>query len=173
MSRQIRVLGCAIAVAAVLGSAASAAAKTYQVAGRQIVTNEETGASIMRGGLIGTWTLTGFTEDADPATPLQGSGTEAFTGCVNRNRDRSCNGDPKGTLALSFDYWASFDGDALTWGSCYHPIASGTGAFEGAQGVLMFVDSPTPKGVRTRYIGTVTTAGGASARAAALPGGCG
>src|SRR3954447_15631629 len=158
MSRRIWVLSSAVAVAAALVPAvpAAGAGKTYRVAGRQIVTNEETGASIVRGGLRGTWNVTGFTEDTDPATPLQGSGTEQFAGCLDRARDRSCKGDPKGTLDLSFLYWATIDGGALVWGSCYHPITAGTGAFKGARGVFMFVDSPTANGVNTRYIGTIT-----------------
>jgi hypothetical protein len=174
MFRRIWVLGSVLAVTAALASAASAAGKTYQVAGRQIVTDEQTGASIVRGGIRGTWDLTGFTEDTDPATPLQGTGTEHFAGCLNRNHDHSCKGDPKGTLDLSFEYWAVINGGALVWGSCYHPITSGTGAFKGAQGVFMMVDSPTPNSVKTRYIGTITLAGGhRTASAAAVPAACG
>ena len=43
---------------------------------------------------------------------------------------------------------------------------SGTGAFAGAQGVLAFVDSPTSKGVSTRYIGSLTLKRAGSARKA-------
>ncbi|MBA3406764.1 MAG: hypothetical protein H0U06_01680, partial [Solirubrobacterales bacterium] len=42
---------------------------------------------------------------------------------------------------------------------CFHPVVQGTGDFAGAQGVLMFVDSPTKQGVKTNYIGTLTLAG--------------
>src|SRR4051794_12519924 len=162
MFRRIWVLLAASALAA-LAVAAPAAAKTYRVAGKQIVTNEETGASIVRGGLVGTWDVTGFEPDADPATPLQGTGTELFTGCLNRGHGKSCKGDPKGTLSFSFEYWAVNDAaGALIWGACWHPITSGTGAFAGAQGVFTFVDSPTKKGVNTRYIGTITLPGKAA-----------
>ena len=68
----------------------------------------------------------------------------------------SCAGDPSGKLRFSFRYWAQFAGDALVWGSCLHPITGGTGAFAGATGVLAMVDSPTPQGVKTSYIGHVT-----------------
>ena len=169
MSRRIWVLCSAVAVTMALAPAVASAGagKTYRVAGKQIVTNEETGESIVRGGLRGTWNVTDFTEDTDPATPLQGSGTERFTGCLDRNRDRSCKGDPSGTFDLSFLYWADISGGALVWGACYHPIISGTGAFKGARGVFMFVDSPTANGVNTRYIGTITLAGGKKRAAAA------
>ena len=40
-------------------------------------------------------------------------GTERFRGCLDRRRDRSCKGDPSGTLRFTFDYWALFDGTGL------------------------------------------------------------
>ena len=52
------------------------------------------------------------------------------------------------------------------WGTCWHPVVSGTGAFAGARGVLAFVDSPTSKGVSTRYIGSLTLKRAGSSRKA-------
>jgi hypothetical protein len=153
---------CAIAL--VVASPAGAA--TYQVSGKQTVVDAEKGVYKMRGGLLGRWTTTSF-EEVATAPYYQGRGTERFKGCLNRRHDRSCKGDPDGTLSFTFDYWALFgDGDALVWGSCWHPIVSGTGAFAGAQGVLVMVDTPTKGGVKTSYIGNVTLRGkGKSARA--------
>jgi hypothetical protein len=41
-------------------------------------------------------------------------------------------------LATAPLYWAQFNGDALVWGACWHPVTGGTGAFKGASG-----DRPT------------------------------
>ena len=54
--RSVLVLACVVAVAC----AGAADAKTYRVAGKQIVVDEDQGTSKMRGGLIGGWTITGF-----------------------------------------------------------------------------------------------------------------
>ena len=160
--RRAAVLGtCAMALLV----AAPAGAATYPVSGSQTVVNEEQGIYKMRGGLIGRWTVTSFEEVAQ--TPIyHGRGTEKFKGCLNRRGDRSCKGDPSGTLSFNFDYWALFStGDELVWGSCWHPVVSGTGDFAGATGVLVMVDTPTKAGVKTAYIGNVTLKGkGKSAR---------
>jgi hypothetical protein len=74
---------------------------------------------------------------------------------------------------------ATPDPASLVWGSCRHPIVSGTGAFAGARGVVAMVDIPTRGGVKTAYIGNVTLRGHgrrharARASAVAAPGGCG
>ncbi|HYI17695.1 MAG TPA: hypothetical protein VD836_03255 [Solirubrobacteraceae bacterium] len=157
------VLGCA----ATLAMAAPATADTYRVAGKQVPVDAETGLAAMRGGLIGNWATTSF-ELLEVSPLVRGRGTESFEGCLNRNRrDRSCKGDPAGTLAFTFEYLGAFaspDPASLIWGSCLHPIVSGTGAFAGAQGVIAMVDMPTPAGVVTRYEGTITLASGSQAR---------
>ena len=144
--------------AAVLVAAAPAAAKTYEVSGRQTVVNEDKGIYKMRGSLIGRWTITSFTESVqDPY--YHGSGTESFKGCLDRKRDGRCKHDPSGTLSMTFEYWALFgseDPESLVWGSCWHPVVSGTGDFAGASGVFTMVDTPTSKGVKTKYIGNLT-----------------
>jgi hypothetical protein len=61
----------------------------------------------MRGGLLGRWTGTSFKVLAK--SPLyRAKGTERFRGCIDRRRDRSCAGDPSGTLSFTFRYWALF-----------------------------------------------------------------
>jgi hypothetical protein len=161
----------AVVVASTLVVAASAsAARTFEVSGEQIVVDQATNATVMRGGLIGDWYYTSSTEIAK--TPIyQVSGTERFSGCLDVRLDGRCNnGDPSGTLSFRFDYWALFDEHGLVWGTCTHPVTGGTGAFAGAAGVLAMVDSPTPQGgVHTAYIGTLTLrrAHGGHARASA------
>jgi len=145
-----------LAAAATLVVAASAtAATTYRVSGEQIVVDATTGQTVMRGSLIGDW---GYTSSNEIATsPIyHASGTELFSGCLDVRLDGRCKGDPSGTLSFSFDYWALFNERGLVWGTCTHPVTGGTGAFDGAAGVLAMVDSPTKHGVQSAYIGTLT-----------------
>ena len=138
----------AACAATVLAAAAPAGAKTHAVSGKQIIVDEEAGIYKMRGGLVGRWTshrLQGGR--ADPPC-YHGRGTEMFKGCLDRRRDRSCKGDPSGTLSFTFDYWALFaseDPASLVWGACWHPVVAGTGDFAGAQGVLVIADTPTDR----------------------------
>lgn len=154
---------CAVLIAALaaLALAAPAGAKTttYPVSGKQTVVDEQAGTYKMSGGLVGDWAITSFTEIAK-APIYRAKGTELFTGCLDVGRDGSCKGDPTGKLRFTIRYWAQFDAQGgLVWGSCYHPITGGTGAFAGATGVLMMVDTPTAQGVSTSYIGNVTLNG--------------
>ena len=159
-----------LACAAALALSAPADAKTYRVSGKQIAVDADAGTFTMRGGLIGDWAITGF-EPLETSPVFNARGTESFEGCLDRKRDRSCKGDPAGTLDFSFEYWAAFaseDPESLIWGTCVHPIVSGTGAFAGAQGVIAMVDMPAADGVRTRYEGTITLASGHKSRKRAL-----
>jgi hypothetical protein len=154
------------AVAAALTLTSPAGAATYEVAGTQKPIDADTAK--MSGDLRGAWTTTSF-EIVAFAPYFEAKGTELFEGCIDRRRDRSCAGDPSGTLSLEFGFlglYESPDPASLVWGTCWHPVVSGTGAFAGVQGVLAFVDSPTPKGASTRYIGSLTLTGGKSARRA-------
>lgn len=163
----LRVMSLAAAAAALL-LAAPAGAATYQVHGKQKVVDEAAGEYKVSGDLLGHWQTTSFEEVAvEPY--YEGKGTEEFSGCLDRRRDRSCKGDPSGTLSFEFRYWGLFgspDPASLIWASCWHPIVAGTGAFAGATGVLTFVDSPTPNGLKTAYIGTITTKDGKASRRA-------
>jgi hypothetical protein len=160
-ARAAALLAGAVATVALTGVAE---AKTYQVAGEQVAIKvDATGAGQykMRGGLRGRWTINELNE-VSTSPYFEAQGTELFKGCIDRRRDRSCKGDPSGTLSFTIRYWALFgsaDPNSLIWGSCFHPVVKGTGDFKGAQGVLMMVDSPTERGVKTTYIGTLTLAG--------------
>jgi hypothetical protein len=158
--RDLRVL-LALAVAILVVAAPASLAKTYTVSGKQIVVDEENGIYKMRGSLIGRWSVTSFQESIqDPY--YHGSGTEEFKGCLDRRRDGRCKHDPSGTLQITFEYWALFgseDPESLVWGSCWHPVVSGTGDFDGASGVFTMVDTPTKHGVSTAYIGNLTLKG--------------
>jgi hypothetical protein len=147
---------CLAAAAAVLALASPAGAATIEVSGRQTAIDASTAK--LTGDLRGVWTTTSFElVGIDPY--VEGKGTEVFEGCIDRRRDRSCAGDPSGTLSFEFGFlglYGSADPASIVWGTCWHPVVSGTGAFAGAQGVLAFVDSPTRKGVSTRYIGSLT-----------------
>jgi hypothetical protein len=180
LPRTLRRLGTGAAVVAltalVVAAPAGAKTKTYTVSGAQIPVDANAGTYKMTGGLIGDWATTGFTELAK--SPIYtAKGTEKFTGCLDRGHDRSCKGDPSGTLTFSFRYWASYTaGGALNWGACWHPITGGTGSFAGATGVLTMVDTPTAAGgtdATTAYIGNVALKGNKSrskthARAASM-----
>lgn len=165
-SRRLTALaGCAVLALALAGPASG---KTHTLSGTQTVIDEEAGTYKMKGSLMGGWAVTSFEEVTDP-TYFHGRGTELFKGCLDRRRDRSCKGDPKGSLSFTFDYWALFaspDPASLVWGACWHPIVEGTGDFAGAQGVVMMVDTPTGKGVKTKYIGNVTLRSQAARRVA-------
>jgi hypothetical protein len=166
MIRTTRTLSLGVATLAALALAAPAQAATYRVAGKQKTIDADAGRYRMSGGLIGRWVTTSSQQVA--AEPFyEATGTEKFRGCIDRRRDRSCAGDPAGTLSFDFRLWAlnaNADPASLIWGACWHPIRSGTGDFRGAQGVLTFVDSPTATAVKTVYIGTITTNGGKKSR---------
>ena len=152
------------AAVAVLALASPAGAATIEVAGRQKAIDENTAK--LTGDLRGRWTTTS-SELVAFAPYVEVKGTELFEGCIDRRRDRSCAGDPSGTLNLEFGFlglYESPDPASLVWGTCWHPVVSGTGAFAGAQGVLAFVDSPTSKGTSTRYIGSLTLKRGWTSR---------
>jgi hypothetical protein len=152
-----------LACAAAAAVTAPAGARTYFVSGQQIPVNETT--STMRGGLLGTWTLNDDTHLDTTLLQLAPLyhliGTERFDGCVNRHRDWSCRHDPKGSLTFYNDLWLRYSGtnpEAVpVWGACAHPITAGTGAFAGAQGVIMMIDTYRPGGVYvdTRYDGNI------------------
>ena len=163
--RGLTVPSLLVVAAALMLAAPASAATAYQVSGTQTVVDEAAGTYQMHGSLVGDWRFTAYTEIA--TSPIyRAKGTELFSGCLDVRRDGSCKGDPSGTLQFRFKYWAQFDAQgALVWGTCTHPITGGTGAFAGATGVLAMVDTPTPEGVSTSYIGNVTLRGAAKSRA--------
>ena len=180
---RISATAMAIAAAAGLTLPAAAPATTVKVSGTQTVVDEAAGTFKMAGSLVGDWATTSFHVLAK-APLYRARGTERFTGCLDTGRDGSCSGDPAGTVRFAFTYSAKFgpgNPPALVWGACMHPVSGGTGAFAGARGVITMVDTATPTGVETSYIGNLTygssgtgagSHGRARARAAAGPRGC-
>jgi hypothetical protein len=167
MFRTARIAALLAGAAVALAPAGSAQAATYQVAGKQKLVDEAAGTYKMTGGLRGKWTMLSFNE-VSTSPYYEAQGEEKFKGCIDRRRDRSCKGDPSGMLSFTFRYWglfASEDPESIIWGSCWHPVVSGTGAFAGAQGVLTFVDSPTKQGVKTAYVGSLRLARGKASSA--------
>lgn len=136
-------------------------ARTVHVSGNQVLVRyaPELSTYRMEGDLVGDWVY-------DPVGPplytsktlYSEAGQETFTGCIDRNRDGRCGRrDSRGTMNLTFLYWASFepDGTTLITGQCVHPITGGTGAFTGARGVLTMRDRLVGSDVRTRYRGDI------------------
>ena len=123
-----------VAAVAALALASPAGAATIEVEGRQKAIDESTAK--MTGDLRGVWTTTSF-EPVAFEPYFEAKGTELFEGCIDRRRDRSCKGDPSGTLTFEFRYvaiYGSADPASLVWGTCWHPVVSGTGAFAGRTG---------------------------------------
>ena len=90
-----------VAAVAALALASPAGAATIEVEGRQKAIDESTAK--MTGDLRGVWTTTSF-EPVAFEPYFEAKGTELFEGCIDRRRDRSCKGDPSGTLTLEFRY---------------------------------------------------------------------
>jgi hypothetical protein len=120
----------------------------------------------MHGTLVGTWFTTSFIPTYDSPTLFAAKGTERFVGCVDSNRNRTCNAsEPQGTLRFAFIYWANFDAatGAFKHAQCVHPVTRGTGSFAGATGLLLMDDHVHGGEVKTNYHGEIQFAGGGSA----------
>jgi hypothetical protein len=161
----------AIATVAAITVVVPAIGATYQLSGQLVPDNSSGSKAHVTGGLVGTWTTTSNKTLATKPL-IHARGTERFVGCIDVARDGSCAGDPTGSLRLKYEYWAKAGKKTFSWGTCVHPVQSGTGAFKGAVGVVSMVDTPQADGsVRTDYIGNITTpstaANAARARAAA------
>lgn len=72
-------------------------------------------------------------EHFTPGGGYRSSGTETFIGCL---------GNDCGRLFTTYVFTAKFRGDVEVHGRCHHPIVGGTGAFEGATGVVNMHDLP-------------------------------
>jgi hypothetical protein len=169
MSPRAKLLtAAAVGVVLAVAAAVPALAVTYQVSGQQIADNAAGTKFHMTGGLVGQWRGTSF-KQLDSKPLIRARGTERFVGCVDVARDGNCAGDPFGSLRLSFLYWAKPGSkpNTVVWGSCYHPVGSGLGAFKGATGVLTMVDTPQADGtLRTDYVGNITLGANAGTSAA-------
>jgi hypothetical protein len=146
-----------VALVVALTLIVAAPATAFPISGRQTIVNESAGKYRMSGGLRGKWKVTQF-KVLDEGPVFKGKGKERFKGCLNRNHDRSCQGDPKGTLKFKFHYWARFASDgSVQLGTCAHAVDRGRGDFDNATGFLMMVDTPTPRApfVKTHYQGVI------------------
>ena len=100
---------------------------------------------------------------------------EKFNGCVDVNKDGSCNGDPSGVLKFKFRYWASVsEDDELQLGTCAHRIVKAKGGLKGASGFLMMVDTPISSrpGFKTHYEGVIELGDSRHRSATPKRGGC-
>jgi hypothetical protein len=134
--------------------------RTVHVRGDQILVEytAERSTYLMEGDLVGDWIY-------DPVGPplyasktfYSEAGQETFTGCIDGNRNGKCGKhDRRGTMNLTFLYWASYRSDGtLIKGQCVHPITGGTRAFKGARGVLNMYDRLVGDEVKTRYRGDI------------------
>ena len=131
-----------------------------RVAGTQTEVDQAKGKFQMHGSLIGPWQITSFKPVYYSPTQYAANGTELFTGCLDSNRNRTCDpGEPNGTLRFSAKFWGELDPTTKkeTRGGCFHAVTAGTGGFAKAKGVVSMID--TPDG-RTTYRGELQLAGG-------------
>jgi hypothetical protein len=158
MRTSLQRLPAALALAALLVAVGASTAAARHVSGRAIGVNMTT--EKISGDLVGTWKLTHFKIRAHNPV-FYATGTERFTGCLDRNRDRSCTGDPTGTLSFTFRYWARMKGNDVLLGTCSHPVTGGTGGLAGAKGFVMMVDTPkrSGHGTNTQYEGDIRLPG--------------
>jgi hypothetical protein len=170
MSRGVTRYTGSMALAIAAGLVIAAPASGIAVSGKQVPVSEV--KSKMKGDLRGKFKITKFRVlHAGPV--FKAKGRERFNGCIDSDRDRSCDGEVTGKLFFKFRYWARFgEGDQLELGTCAHRVTGGEGGFLGASGFLMMVDTPnrSPLGFKTHYEGEVNL--GAAARAQGMPRPC-
>ena len=105
----------------------------------------------------GSWAITSF-KVLKKKPVFKAKGTELFNGCMD----------------LQLHLLGKDRSDKVQLGTCAHPVVGGTGAFAGATGFLMMVDTPIKKKsfLKTHYEGVINVAGVLSARAAGPPRHC-
>ena len=146
-----------VALIAAIALVAAASASAAGVSGRQLAVNADKGKYRMEGGLRGAWQITSF-KTLDQAPVFRAKGTERFNGCLNRNRNRSCRGEPRGVLKFKFRFWSTFASDGSEQlGTCAHRVVGGRGDFQGATGFVNMVDTPIKKPplTKTHYQGRI------------------
>jgi hypothetical protein len=157
MGRMLRRTAALVVLSAAVALVVATPVGAKSVSGEQTIVDQEAGTYEMTGDLVGDWAITSFTELA--TTPVyRAEGTEKFKGCLDRDRDGSCRGEPSGKLKFSFDYWAQLaDDGSLELGTCAHRVTGGKKDFAKAKGFLMFVDTPTSTApfVETEYQGVI------------------
>ncbi len=166
-------IAAALVLSVAIALLAAAPAGAIAVSGEQKAKNELRGKFKMKGDMLGKFKITAFHQIHTSPT-YKAKGKEKFNGCIDRDRDRSCEGDPTGKLFFKFRYWAVFDDDQTTQlGTCAHRITGGKGAFAGASGFLMMVDTPigSPPFFKTHYEGEINLGHG-RAPVAEMPPAC-
>ena len=112
-----------------------------KVAGTQTTVDFAHGKFAMRGSLVGAWQVTGGSNKYLSTSAQLATGTVAFTGCLDSNRNKACEaGEPTGTLRLSYTFEAAFNpaNKAFLRGSSIETVLGGTGSFANAKGVMVF-----------------------------------
>jgi hypothetical protein len=145
--------------AAALALAGAAGATTISLAGTQTVVNEAKGAYQMHGTLVGEWQVSSFIPEVRSGTELVGRGKEYFTGCVDSNKNGSCDpAEPAGKISFTYLFWSWFNPKTKTelYGQCLHPVVGGTGQFANATGIVHMTDTIVAHSLRTTYNGKLT-----------------
>jgi hypothetical protein len=169
--RTVSSIAATLVLSALVALVAAAPASAISVSGKQKVVNENAGKYKMKGDLLGKWKITAFRQIHTSPT-YKAKGKEKFNGCIDRDRDRSCDGDPSGKLFFKFKYWAVFDDDdTVALGTCAHRIVGGEGSFAGATGFLQMVDTPigSPPSLKTHYEGVIDLGHGRAAASEVPP----
>lgn len=131
-------------------------ARTLHVRGTLRPVNVDEGVYTVHGSLLGQWTTPTSTYIYNTPSLAIAKGTEKFSGCVDRNRNKRCGPrEPSGELNFEFIQWARSNPDtgAFIIGRCVHPIMGGTEDFAGARGLLTMKDLPVGDRIRTTYQG--------------------
>jgi hypothetical protein len=117
-----------------------------KVAGTQTTVDFAHGKFAMRGSLVGAWQVTGGSAKYMSTSAQLATGTVAFTGCLDSNRNKACEaGEPSGTLRLSYTFAAEFDPakKAFLRGTSIERVLGGAGTFANAKGVMTFTHGAT------------------------------
>jgi large exoprotein involved in heme utilization and adhesion len=148
------------------GAAGGPQPKTVHVRGTQQAVNGSTDFFTMRSdagraGLVGDWAVTDrFSRDFRSPFYFE-TGAERFNGCLDRNGDNACHGEPSGSMTFTYALWIKFDPALLPdvfselAGGCVHPVTGGSGAFAGASGLLTMRDRPVGDEIETTYRGNL------------------
>jgi hypothetical protein len=138
------------------GPPSAGEARTLHVRGTLRPVNVDEGVYTVHGSLLGQWTTPTFTYIYNTPALAIAKGTEKFSGCVDRNRNKRCEPrEPSGELNFEFIQWTRSNPDtgAFIIGRCVHPIMGGTKDFAGARGLLTMKDLPVGNRIRTTYQG--------------------
>src|SRR5215831_13825793 len=85
---------------------AGSANAPIRVTGTQTEVDMAKGKFQMHGSLVGPWQITSFKPAYYSPTQYAANGTELFNGCLDSNRNGTCeSGEPGGTLRFSAKFW--------------------------------------------------------------------